>query len=281
LNSFKQPFCFETPLKPGELGKFEKKFETFLKLFKETQDSFLKDFKIDKIKGLKEYEEALKIIKTFKDTEVEQEKQKKKLIEKLENSAKFGHLEAQLLLIEIYYTSFGSESFSIDVDFDKAIFYLKLASLMNEDVGCLSKYSGFVEDKEILVYLCKAASKGFAPAMFSIGLYFSEKEMFEEALIWYNCGLSRGHAASSLEIGLLYEKGRGMEQNLEIAENYKKLAKEWDPNVSSIEELIKNIGKDFPMNPDLEVGFVDLLKFLIPLILAILLIYYFVNNIKN
>jgi TPR repeat protein len=248
-------------------------------LFKETQDSFLKDFKMDKTKGMKEYDDALKIIKTFKDTNLNLEEQKKILIEKLENSAKFGHLEAQLLLIEIYYTSFGSESFSIEIDFEKAIYFLKLASLMNEDVGCLSKYSGFVEDDElILMYLCKAASKGFAPAMFSIGLYFSEKEMFEEALLWYHCGLSRGHAASSLEIGILIEKGRGKEQNIEIAEEYKTLAKEWDPNVSSVEELIKTIGKDFPLNSDLDIGFTDILKILIPIIFAILLIFYFVNK---
>lgn len=69
--------------------------------------------------------------------------------------------------------------------------------------------------------LLKAAKKGNAFAQCQIGnLYFrgiGVEQDFQEAVEWYKNAAQGGDASSQLRLGLMYANGQGVEQNMDEA----------------------------------------------------------------
>jgi TPR repeat protein len=194
LATMKQQYCFETPLKLNEMKDYKESYEKSLKHFEEMKINFLADLTVDQSKGTKESNEAFALLGKMPKDDKEKRENNQKFIEKMKIAAKFGNLEAQNLLVDIFASPNKSQYYSTNVDANESIYYLKLACLLNEDVVSLSKLAEITEnEQEKLSYFTRSASKGFPVAMFELGSYFYEKGMYNEALVWFTCGFHRGH----------------------------------------------------------------------------------------
>ena len=239
-------FCFETPLKSIELKEFSEKYENYLQKFHLLKQEFLKNLTIDKQKGDESSNEAYAFLGKLAKDDKEKNENNSNFIEKLTFSAQCGNLNAQQTLSTIYSSGPTAKYYSLDINPEKSMYYTKLAALSNEDVIALTNMGiiSELDEDEKLPVLIKAASKGYPHAMLEVGTYFYEKEMYQEAFIWFTCGMNRGHGASCLEIGGCYLKGFGVEKNEKLGNQLIAEAKKWDHSLESFDEKMLEIEKN-------------------------------------
>eukprot|EP01080_Neovahlkampfia_damariscottae_P006137 gene6137-10145_t len=235
-------FCFYTPIKTNELKEFSTEYEKNLQEFTKIKEEFLKDLTMDQKKGDKSLDEAYAALGKLSKDEKEKKENNEKFIEKMKSAAKSGNLNAQNTLISIFSSASTAKFYNLDVNAEEAMYYTKLAALMNEDVVAMTGWGAISETEgEKLPVLIKAASKGFPHAMLEVGTYFYEKEMFSEAFIWFICGMNRGHGASCLEVGGCYLQGLGIEKNENLGNELILEAKKWDSSLESFDEKMLEI----------------------------------------
>ena len=109
-------------------------------------------------------------------------------------------------------------------EYAKAIKWLEIGADMGDAwaqnyLGCMySSGEGIVENDEIAAKLFhKAASQGFVDGIFNLALYYEAKEEYEEAIKWFQRGAEKGDAGSQYNLGNMYHKGIGIEQDIDIA----------------------------------------------------------------
>lgn len=76
---------------------------------------------------------------------------------------------------------------------------------------------GRVNDFKTVASFTQAAKKGDATAQFNLGLAYEHgwgvRENLPEAALWYAKAAEQGHAAAQLNLGLMYYVGRGVQQD--------------------------------------------------------------------
>ena len=76
----------------------------------------------------------------------------------------------------------------------------------------------------------KAAEQGYATAQFNLGVYYDKsrgvEQSAEEAMKWYHKAAEQGKAAAQCRLGTFYDEGIGTEQNVEEAVKWYRLAAE-------------------------------------------------------
>ncbi len=195
--------------------------------------------------NLKEIEEYLRIEKTDELSRFEE-------IEKLLKGAASQELPRSLHFLGNLY-SIKAEDAADAGDFELANELYKMQENSYKDADNVAKAKEKAKgkkDKDI---------KGYAPAQYALGsMYYkgegvaqslTEKQKWEEALIWYTRASEQNHDGSQFALAVMYRDGRGVDPNPKKAmELFRKAAEQG--NISA-QNPLANIYADAAINPNL------------------------------
>lgn len=146
--------------------------------------------------------------------------------EKYETAARFGHIEAEIELGNMYYSGkFGA------VNIKEAINWYLQAAAQGSDRAQYIMGNLYTQGKGVnkdaakaFEWYCKAALQGHAVAQNNIGYAYLEgkgvNKDYTEALKWFNKSAEQGIASSYYHLGIMYSSGLGVEKNIDQAIYY-------------------------------------------------------------
>lgn len=92
------------------------------------------------------------------------------------------------------------------------------------------------DQDEALVYFMRAAERGHVDSQFYVGQYYEHKYDYKEAAKWYKKCAENGDVRAQNSLAIFYEKGRGVDKNLNEAIKWYKKAVEQE-HVGSMNNL--------------------------------------------
>ncbi|MDO9629802.1 MAG: tetratricopeptide repeat protein [Acholeplasmataceae bacterium] len=140
-----------------------------------------------------------------------------KAIEWFLKASELGYSDSQYMLGMIYET-IGHDN----KDKEKASHYYELAAKQDHPYAQYALGINAIEEerwKDATFYLEKAANQQYALAAYSLAMYYHEKEAKYplKAFEWFMVAAKQGHTESEYYVGLYYQNGKGVPQNIEQA----------------------------------------------------------------
>ena len=188
------------------------------------------DFVLDLLYNLQGYEEEAdgysgKMLKKAKKVLVPDGKIKENF-DLIKELAENGNATAMYLLAQ-YFRSY-------EFNMEKFKEWLSKAIEAGEALAKIRWYSEFEQEKEldknVLEEVLNMAENDNIYAMFELGRYYDLNKVnknYEEAVKWYEKAAEQGYPMAQVNLGLMYDDGRGVEQNYEKAlELYRKAAEQ-------------------------------------------------------
>ncbi len=140
-----------------------------------------------------------------------------KSIEWFLKSADLGYSDSQYMLGMIYETIGENENQA-----ETAKKYYEMAAKQDHPYAQYALGVTAIEEKKwstAVVYLEKAANQQYGLAAFTLGLYYHEKEPKSplKAFEWFMVAAKQHHTEAEYYVGLYYQNGKGIPQNIEQA----------------------------------------------------------------
>jgi len=173
-----------------------------------------------------------------------------KAIEWFLKASELGYSDSQYMLGMIYETIGHDEKQA-----ESAKHYYELAAKQDHPYAQYALAVNALEEQQwstAEIYLERAASQQYGLAAFTLGLYYHEKEPKYplKAFEWFMVAAKQGHTEAEYYVGLYYQNGKGVAQNIDQAVLwYEKAALKKDKNAlyHLAMLLIKHEDKDFAL----------------------------------
>lgn len=172
---------------------------------------------------------------------------KGKIVEKNQSEAKFwlekaqknGKIEAENLLLEMKIgknpneISFEDAKKAFDSEDYKKALDLFLILAKNDDAKA-QYYIGYIyeyieekfENKNPDFWFLKSANNDYAEAQYEMAMKCYFENSYEDAVLWYEKAAKQGHKDAQKHLGIMYELGYGIQQDLEMAQFWYDKSKE-------------------------------------------------------
>ncbi len=158
------------------------------------------------------------------------EKDLQKAKEYYEKAGTLGYSRAYYNLAYLYFKHESYKNSVIEVDYKKAIEYLKKGEKLNnsQSINLLGlfyeKGYGVEKNIETAVSYYKKIANIDTYASYNLARYYKGKKDYTNALKYYEKGNTYGNAESMNELGVFYEKGLGVKKDINKALEYYKKA---------------------------------------------------------